>query len=258
MAVVPLRRTLIRDLYFGGSPRALRFRSRLLIFDLVLIAFFIDSPFLARTPLVLTIDYVIAAILALDLALRAWAYGNIGRWLLRPIVIADVVVLLSLLFPALGVNLAFLRILRAYSLMNSPQFWTTIVGGRWSGTTTEDTTKAIANLFIFIFIMTGFVHSTFAARSPDINSYFDSLYFTVSSLTTTGYGDITLPGPWGRLLSIIIMVVGISLFVRLAQVILRPNKIVHPCSDCGLRRHDPDAVHCKACGAQLRIAHDND
>ena len=101
--------------------------------------------------------------------------------------------------------------------------------------------------------MTGFVHSTFAARSPDINSYFDSLYFTVSSLTTTGYGDITLPGPWGRLLSIIIMVVGISLFVRLAQVILRPNKIVHPCSDCGLRRHDPDAVHWQAVTDTARL-----
>jgi voltage-gated potassium channel len=49
------------------------------------------------------------------------------------------------------------------------------------------------------------------------------------------------------------MIVGISLFVRLAQSIFRPAKVVHPCPHCGLIRHDPDAVHCKACGNILNI-----
>ncbi|MGE3143177.1 MAG: potassium channel family protein [Hyphomonadaceae bacterium] len=252
----PLRRKL-RELYFGATAEALRFQARLLVLDVVLIAFFVASPVLERTPLVLTIDYVIAVALAVDLAARAWAYEGFLRWIARPIVIADIIVLLSLLFPHFGVNLAFLRALRAFSLVNSSFFWMLINRGKWAETSVQEATKATVNLVIFVFIMTGFVHTLFAGRS-DIQSYLDSLYFTVSSLTTTGYGDIVLPGPWGRVLSIFIMVIGISLFVRLAQVALRPSKVVHPCPGCGLRRHELDAVHCKACGHLLRIAHDNE
>lgn len=43
-----------------------------------------------------------------------------------------------------------------------------------------------------------------------IGNYIDALYFTVAMLTTTGFGDITLPGTAGRLLSILMMIVGVS------------------------------------------------
>ncbi|MNT92133.1 hypothetical protein D3C72_2333580 [compost metagenome] len=49
------------------------------------------------------------------------------------------------------------------------------------------------------------------------------------------------------------MIIGISLFVRLAQAIVRPYKVSFPCPECGLQRHDADAVHCKACGHILNI-----
>ena len=65
-----------------------------------------------------------------------------------------------------------------------------------------------------------------------------------------------LPGTWGRLLSIIIMLVGVTLFVRLAQALFRGGKVFFPCPTCGLRRHDVDAVHCKACGRVLCIPDD--
>ena len=51
----------------------------------------------------------------------------------------------------------------------------------------------------------------------------------------------------------LIMIAGISLFLRLAQAVFRPGKVLHPCPHCGLRRHDADAVHCKACGRLLTI-----
>ena len=90
--------------------------------------------------------------------------------------------------------------------------------------------------------------------NPAIHNYADALYFTVTTLTTTGFGDITLPGTWGRLLSVIIMIFGVSLFIRLIQVLFRPPKVEYECPDCGLRNHDADAVHCKHCGRVLHIA----
>lgn len=49
---------------------------------------------------------------------------------------------------------------------------------------------------------------------------------------------------------------GISRFLRPVQVMLRPPKAHFPCPTCGLRRHDHDAVRCKACGAVLNIPDD--
>jgi voltage-gated potassium channel len=86
----------------------------------------------------------------------------------------------------------------------------------------------------------------------------DSLYFTATSLTTTGYGDIVLPGFWGRAISVLIMIGGVTLFFRLVHVAMRTPKIRYPCPSCGLQRHEPDAAHCKACGEPLAIRYDND
>ena len=90
--------------------------------------------------------------------------------------------------------------------------------------------------------------------------FVDALYFTVAALSTTGFGDITLLGSTsGELLSVAMMIVGITLFFRLAQAAFRPGgKVRHPCPQCDLLRHDPDAVHCKACGRVLNIPDDEE
>jgi voltage-gated potassium channel len=49
------------------------------------------------------------------------------------------------------------------------------------------------------------------------------------------------------------MVVGVALFVQLASAIIRPTKVRFKCPECGLMRHDLDAVHCKHCGETLKI-----
>lgn len=251
-------RARLHSLYFGRSKPSIRFQGWLLVFDFILIAFFIASPFLERTPAFLLVDYLIASLLALDLAARAWAYGDLRRWFMRPIVWADIAVLASLVAPAFVSNLGFLRLLRAYSLINGQAFWRVIGGGRWRESELSDLVKASSNLIVFIFMMSALVHSGFAARVPTLHSYMESLYFTVATLTTTGYGDIVLPGFWGRALSIFIMIGGVSLFFRLVQVTIRTPKVRHACPTCGLMRHEADAVHCKACGTQLSIRHDNE
>jgi voltage-gated potassium channel len=109
------------------------------------------------------------------------------------------------------------------------------------------------NLFVFIFLATALVFTLQYRRNPDIESYVDALYFTVTTLTTTGFGDITMTGSGGRLLAVGIMLVGVALFFRLAQAIVRPTKVRHSCPTCGLDRHDPDAVHCKHCGETIKI-----
>jgi voltage-gated potassium channel len=82
-------------------------------------------------------------------------------------------------------------------------------------------------------------------RNPEIRNYMDALYFTVTALTTTGFGDITLPGTTRRLISVVIMIFGVTLFLRLVRALLQPQKVRFSCPRCGLRRHDFDACTAK-------------
>ena len=246
-------RARLRALYHGHSRQAVRFRFTVLIIDIVIIGFFIAAPILKGEGWIFyALDYVIAALLAADLLARALAWTDLRSWLKRPVVWADLFILATLLFPAWLFNFGFLRVIRLWTLINSDFFWRT-VGRKYDDTHVEDVVKALAALGTFIFVATGFVYTAFVGTHEGLTGYVDALYFTVTSLTTTGYGDILLPGAWGRIISIVIMLTGVTLFVRLGQTLLRPPKIHFPCPNCGLQRHDTDAVHCKACGEGLCI-----
>jgi len=246
-------RARMRYLYHGSSPAAVRFRLAVIVVDFAIIGFFLAAPILREAGWAFyVVDVIVALVLAADLAARAMAYTDIKDWLKRPSTWIDLFILATLMFPQSLYNFGFLRMLRLWTLLSSDFFWRT-VGQKYDDTRVEEVTRALAALVTFVFVATGFVYATFRSRHEDLHGYLDALYFTVSSLTTTGYGDITLPGNWGRVLSIIIMLTGITLFVRLAQTLVRPHKVKFPCPTCGLQKHDPDAVHCKACGETLCI-----
>ena len=249
-------RARLRTLYEGAGPTSDRFRYALLAFDLLTVGWLVTSSFFERGPHHIRIDVAIGAVFLCDLMARLW----ISRRPLKELVsfwgIADVLVILSLLFPIWGEGLAFLRVLRLYRVFHSPQTLDQLRDDISGFRRHETAIRAALNLLIFIFAMTSLVYQTQAPMNDKIANYVDALYFTVATLSTTGFGDITLLGNFGKLLSVVIMIVGISLFLRLVQVVLRPPKAQFPCPVCGLRRHDHDAVHCKACGTVLNIPDD--
>jgi voltage-gated potassium channel len=244
-------RESLRRLYHGHTPRAMRFQAAVMTLDLAIIGFFIAAPVLDDWSWFLWIDYIVATLLGMDLAGRALAARNIVRWLRQPTVWVDFFIFVTLLLPAELVNLAFLRILRLWSVSRSGFIWRPLDRRglrRW-----RDPAHAVVNLITFLFVITGFVYTFFFRSRAGLDGYVDALYFTVTTITTTGFGDITLPGIGGKLTSILVMIIGISLFVKVGQSIFRPHKIFFTCPKCALQRHDPDAVFCKACGHPLQI-----
>jgi voltage-gated potassium channel len=251
----PSLRARLKELYDGDSEAAHRFRYGLLIFDLLTIGFIVVSSFLEWKGIEY-IDAVIGVMLVADFAARLWIARSQMKMLLSPFGIVDIVVIISLLAPIVGEGLAFLRVARILRLLRSYQLLKRLRQDFGWFRTNEQVVLTALNLCVFIFVMTALVYETQTFNNPKIGNYADALYFTVTALTTTGFGDIVLEGTGGRLISVVIMVFGVSLFLRLIQVLLRPNKVNHACPDCGLLRHDRDAVHCKACGRMLNIPDD--
>ncbi len=244
----------IRLLYEGRSKRATRFRYALLIFDAVTILFFLATATMPFTPTLLTIDAVVAVMVLGDMICRFWIAPNKMRHLRQIYVIVDIIVLASLIAaPFMGQELAMLRLLRALRLVHSYHLLRDLRRDSAFFRQREDAIVALVNLLVFIFAMTAVVFILRGGKEPGLETYIDALYYTVATLTTTGFGDIIMTSGLGRLLSVAIMVVGVALFLRLAKVIFTPAKVRYKCPDCGLMRHDPDAIHCKHCGNELKI-----
>lgn len=253
MAAARLKKTL-NNLYTGSSQRATNFRYGLIAFDLTTIAFFIVTAPAFPTPFILTVDFIIGLIILADLLARLWIAPEKSRMLRQLYTLADVLVILTLLLaPFISTNFAFLRVLRALRLLHSYHVLRDLRRETAFFRRNEEIIVACVNLGVFVFVATALVFTLQYRRNPDIDSYVDALYFTVTTLTTTGFGDITMSGSGGRLLAVAIMLVGVALFFRLAQAIVRPTKVRYTCPDCGLNRHDPDAVHCKHCGKTIKI-----
>ena len=185
--------------------------------------------------------------------MRLWVERRPLRHLFSLSSAADLIVILSLLLPVFLENLAFLRIARALRLLRSYHLLRDLRRDSDWFRRNEDIIQRTVNLGVFIFIVTSVVYVTQHSINPQIANYVDALYFTITTLTTTGFGDITLKTPGGRLLAVIIMVVGVGLFLRLLQAIFRPYKVRYECPSCALLVHDIDAVHCKHCGIVLKI-----
>ena len=242
----------ITELYDGDTPAAHQFRYGLLIFDLVTISFVIISSFLHWKGTEV-LDAVIGVFLLADFAARLWISRRRFRMMASFYGIIDILVIVSMLAPIVGEGLAFLRVARVLRLLRSYTMVKRLRQDFKWFRRNEQIVMSAMNLIVFIFVMTALVYESQHFTNPKIGNYADALYFTVTALTTTGFGDIVLEGTWGRMISVIIMIFGVSLFLRLVQVMLRPDKANYPCPDCGLSRHDRDAVHCKACGRLLNI-----
>lgn len=89
------------------------------------------------------------------------------------------------------------------------------------------------------------------------------LYWSIVTLTTVGYGDVTPQTAFGQALAAMLMVLGYALiavptglfsaeFVQQnAAHKQRPNAPVQSCPGCGSLEKDPQAGYCRYCGQKL-------
>jgi voltage-gated potassium channel len=85
-----------------------------------------------------------------------------------------------------------------------------------------------------------------------------SIYWSIVTLTTVGYGDISPQTPFGQILASIIMIFGYGLIAvptGIVTVEIARNKSntfnTQACPQCSTEGHDNDAKYCKFCSADL-------
>jgi len=85
-----------------------------------------------------------------------------------------------------------------------------------------------------------------------------SVYWTIVTLTTVGFGDITPRTPLGQFLASIVMLIGYSIIAVPTGIVTSEMTRVQgrrvstrACPSCSLEGHEADARYCKHCGASL-------
>lgn len=117
--------------------------------------------------------------------------------------------------------------------------------------------RIIYIMIAIVFVSAGLIFYAEHEINPGkFKTFFDAVYFSVVTLTTVGFGDITPMSDYGRAITILIIVSGIVFIpwqVRnlIAHFIFSINKVSLTCKECGLEYHERDAVYCRRCGSKI-------
>ncbi len=85
-----------------------------------------------------------------------------------------------------------------------------------------------------------------------------SIYWSIVTLTTVGYGDLSPQTPLGKALASIIMIIGYGIIAVPTGIVTaemthfaRKKVSTQACPSCGAEGHEPEAAYCRLCGEAL-------
>ena len=233
----------------------------LLVFNLCFVALFVIEtyPLAPATDTWLwRAELGLAALFAAEYGLRLYgARDRLGE-ATDPYTMVDLVSILPtfavILLPQfVAVEVAFLRALRVLRVLRFYRFTRDreFFFGRVDGHSLR-VAELLLTLIVLLVTAAGTFYTVEYGRNPAVNTFGDAFYYTVVALTTVGFGDITPVTTAGRLVTVGSILAGIVVIPWQASRIVREwatrDQIEVTCPNCGLRRHDRDASHCKACG----------
>ena len=252
---LPLLKKRLVALFHKRTPQSKAFNRLLIVLNVAVFGLFIFESLNPGNPGLRVAELIFGSLFLLEYLARLWIAPKRLAFFIDVFSIIDLLVIVSLFAPFLVGNFALLRVLRSLKILRTYYIVNLLKRESKLVANFHATIISILNFAVFLGIMTAIVFVAEAQFNPHINTYIDALYFTVATLTTTGYGDVTAAGPWGKILSVVAMLIGITLFLQLTRTIFRGAKVYYTCSECGLSAHDIDAIHCKHCGAPVKHKH---
>lgn len=216
----------------------------------------------AAHSLLVDLEVGIALVFLVEYALRLYGAPERVAEFFDPYTMVDLVSILPTLFvfvlpvPVVVMHIGFLRVIRVVRVLRFYRF--TRDAEFFFGTVTDNTLRTMKLLLTILVLLTaaaGLFYSAEQAANPDVATFGDAFYYTVVTLSTVGFGDILPVTSAGRWVTIGAILAAIIVIPRQASRIVREwatrEKVEVTCPECGLSLHDPDATHCKACGALI-------
>jgi voltage-gated potassium channel len=206
------------------------------------------------------LNQVILAIFTIEYILRFWCAENKIRHVFSLYSLIDLIAILPFLIAPIQLDVGFLRIFRWFRVLRLLRY---VEGKTIFGYVTREDSAILARilftLFTIIFIFSGLIYQAeHPSNSGRFSTFLDAVYFSIATMTTVGFGDLTPTTQVGRLLTVSMILTGIALIPwqigELIKQLLKTSKQISQeilCTNCGLSVHDTDARFCKICGKPL-------
>lgn len=151
-----------------------------------------------------------------------------------------------------------LRLLRVFRVLKLGQF----IGESQHITRALVASRRKILVFLFAVVLINILSGTlmFLVEGPEHGfvSIPVSIYWSIVTLTTVGYGDISPATPLGQLIASFLMIVGYGIIavptgIVTAEMAVQKPKVTstRACHNCGWEDHEDDARFCKHCGTAL-------
>ena len=166
---------------------------------------------------------------------------------------------LSLLLPGSQALLVvrILRILRIFRVLKLLEY--TEAGGMLVGALYRARRKILVFLVAVLTLVVIFGAAMYVIEGPEngFTSIPISMYWAIVTMATVGFGDIAPVTPLGRFVTSVLILIGYGIIAvptgiytaELAAGLRERRRL--DCAGCGLDEHEPDAAHCRRCGAAL-------
>ncbi|ABC98577.1 voltage-gated potassium channel [Thermostichus sp. MS-CIW-21] len=148
--------------------------------------------------------------------------------------------------------LRWFRILRLLRLVEGKTLFGQVISAD-----TRILLRILFTLFAIVFVYSGLIYQVEHPANPGaFATFLDAFYFSVVTMTTVGFGDLTPTSELGRLLTVLMILTGVALIPwqvgeLIKQLVKSGTSLQWACPGCGLSQHDEDAQFCKRCGTPL-------
>ena len=205
-------------------------------------------------------------VFAVEYAVRVWSCTAIPRYrgavsgrlrfVTTPLALIDLVAVLPLFLPLLGVDLRFVRVVRLVRVLrmlklarysSALQLLGRVINGKRA-----ELTSIFFVLMILLVLSSSFMYLAEHSQQPDVfRSIPATMWWAVITLTTVGYGDAYPVTAVGRTIAALIAILGIGMFALPAGILgagfveeLQQRRGRAASGDGGPR-------HCPHCGGRL-------
>jgi voltage-gated potassium channel len=209
-------------------------------------------------------EWLFTLLFTLEYLLRLLCVARPGRYATSFFGVVDLLAVLptylSVLVPG-GQFFIAIRILRLLRIFRVFKLVRLLGEARLLAAALKASTRKIM-VFLFTVLMLSIVFGAIMYVVEGAENGFTSIprsiYWTIVTMTTVGYGDIAPQTALGQVLASFIMIIGYGIIavptgivtVEMAQRV-QPRVSTQACPSCSAEGHDHDARHCKFCGDRL-------